>query len=98
MEKEPCKFDDKLVLRQLQYTGMLATVRLRQSGYNYRVLFEVSAIHVYMYMYVYTDQVVSVSGKFKCQFCELHSTGTVVLFLYFMLSLLPMTCVGKFKC
>ena len=76
MEKEPCKFDDKLVLRQLQYTGMLATVRLRQSGYNYRVLFEVSAIHIYMYMNVYCDQVVSVFGKFKCKFCELHSIGT----------------------
>ena len=91
MEKEPCKFDDKLVLRQLQYTGMLATVRLRQFGYNYRVLFEVSAIHIYMYMYVYCYQVVSVFGKFKCKFCELRSTGTVVLFLYFVLSLLPMT-------
>ncbi|XP_053405798.1 unconventional myosin-IXAb-like isoform X4 [Mercenaria mercenaria] len=39
-EKLPCKLDDVLVLRQLRYTGMLATVRIRQSGYNYRLLFE----------------------------------------------------------
>ena len=40
MDKRPCKFDDAIVLRQLRYTGMLATVRIRQSGYNYRVTFE----------------------------------------------------------
>ncbi|XP_052282643.1 unconventional myosin-IXa-like isoform X3 [Dreissena polymorpha] len=39
-EKLPCRFDDVLVLRQLRYTGMLATVRIRQSGYNYRLTFE----------------------------------------------------------
>ena len=38
----PCQFDDMIVLRQLRYTGMLATVKIRQSGYNYRLLFEVS--------------------------------------------------------
>ena len=43
-EKAPCKFDDVLVLRQLRYTGMLATVRIRQSGYNYRLTFEVSSL------------------------------------------------------
>ena len=43
-EKAPCKFDDVLVLRQLRYTGMLATVRIRQSGYNYRLTFEVCEI------------------------------------------------------
>lgn len=41
-DKMPCKFDDVLVTRQLRYTGMLATVRIRQSGYNYRLTFEVS--------------------------------------------------------
>ncbi|WAQ98537.1 MY9AA-like protein [Mya arenaria] len=40
-EKLPCRFDEVLVLRQLRYTGMLATVRIRQSGYNYRLTFEV---------------------------------------------------------
>ncbi|XP_052795146.1 unconventional myosin-IXAa-like isoform X4 [Mya arenaria] len=39
-EKLPCRFDEVLVLRQLRYTGMLATVRIRQSGYNYRLTFE----------------------------------------------------------
>lgn len=39
--KTPCLFDEEVILRQLQYTGMLATVRLRQSGYNYRVIFQV---------------------------------------------------------
>ena len=42
IDKTPCKFDNEFVRRQLRYTGMLATVKLRQSGYNYRVLFEVS--------------------------------------------------------
>ena len=28
------------MLRQLRYTGMLATVKIRQSGYNYRLTFE----------------------------------------------------------
>lgn len=39
-----CEFDDVLVLRQLRYTGMLATVKIRQSGYNYRLKFEVSKL------------------------------------------------------
>ncbi|CAL1546779.1 unnamed protein product [Lymnaea stagnalis] len=34
-EKAPCVFDEELVMRQLRYTGMLATVKIRQSGYNY---------------------------------------------------------------
>ncbi|KAJ8304274.1 hypothetical protein KUTeg_017857 [Tegillarca granosa] len=38
--KAACEFDDVLVLRQLRYTGMLATVKIRQSGYNYRLKFE----------------------------------------------------------
>nr|KAG5705933.1 hypothetical protein BaRGS_010823 [Batillaria attramentaria] len=38
--RAPCQFDDEIVLRQLRYTGMLATVKIRQSGYNYRLLFE----------------------------------------------------------
>ena len=42
-EKAPCQFDDEIVLRQLRYTGMLATVKIRQSGYNYRLLFEAKA-------------------------------------------------------
>lgn len=30
----PLRFNDTLVLRQLRYTGMLETVRIRQSGYS----------------------------------------------------------------
>ncbi|XP_071169208.1 unconventional myosin-IXb-like isoform X31 [Mytilus edulis] len=39
-DKLPCTFDDVLVLRQLRYTGMLATVKIRQSGYNHRLTFD----------------------------------------------------------
>ncbi|XP_061451926.1 unconventional myosin-IXa isoform X6 [Rhineura floridana] len=33
-DKLPLRFSDNLVLRQLRYTGMLETVRIRQSGYS----------------------------------------------------------------
>ncbi|XP_071953625.1 unconventional myosin-IXb-like isoform X2 [Antedon mediterranea] len=36
-EKKPCELDEELVMRQLRYTGMLETVRIRQSGYNVRL-------------------------------------------------------------
>ncbi|XP_038145770.1 LOW QUALITY PROTEIN: unconventional myosin-IXAa [Cyprinodon tularosa] len=39
-DKLPLRFDDKLVLRQLRYTGMLETVRIRQSGYNVKYTFK----------------------------------------------------------
>ncbi|KAK2181262.1 hypothetical protein NP493_404g02041 [Ridgeia piscesae] len=39
-DKAPCTFDRDIVLRQLRYTGMLATVKIRQSGYNYRLTFD----------------------------------------------------------
>ncbi|XP_044210725.1 unconventional myosin-IXAa isoform X2 [Thunnus albacares] len=39
-EKLPLRFNDNLVLRQLRYTGMLETVRIRQSGYNIKYSFE----------------------------------------------------------
>ncbi|KAK0423351.1 hypothetical protein QR680_008098 [Steinernema hermaphroditum] len=35
-EKSPNKFDSDLVLRQLRYTGMLETVRIRRAGYSVR--------------------------------------------------------------
>ena len=38
----PLEFDDNVVLRQLRYTGMLATINIRKSGYNYRLKFQVS--------------------------------------------------------
>ena len=39
-QKTPNNFDDMLVLVQLRYTGMLETVRIRQSGYSVRLTFE----------------------------------------------------------
>uniref|UniRef100_A0A3Q3QU98 Myosin IXA n=1 Tax=Monopterus albus TaxID=43700 RepID=A0A3Q3QU98_MONAL len=39
-EKMPLWFNDNLVLRQLRYTGMLETVRIRQSGYNVKYSFK----------------------------------------------------------
>ncbi|XP_071450412.1 unconventional myosin-IXb-like isoform X2 [Hetaerina americana] len=39
-DKIPNKFDDDTVQRQLRYTGMLETVRIRQAGYNVRLTYE----------------------------------------------------------
>ncbi|XP_066503018.1 unconventional myosin-IXAa isoform X4 [Hoplias malabaricus] len=39
-EKLPLRFNDTLVLRQLRYTGMLETVRIRQSGYSIKYSFQ----------------------------------------------------------
>jgi hypothetical protein len=38
--KAPCQFDDDLVLRQLRYTGMVQTVKIRKAGYSVRMTFE----------------------------------------------------------
>nr|XP_020636705.1 LOW QUALITY PROTEIN: unconventional myosin-IXb [Pogona vitticeps] len=39
-EKKELLFDDRLVLQQLRYTGMLETVRIRQSGYSAKFNFK----------------------------------------------------------
>lgn len=39
-DKIPNAFDDETVQRQLRYTGMLETVRIRQAGYNVRLTYE----------------------------------------------------------
>ncbi|KAK6631291.1 hypothetical protein RUM44_005817 [Polyplax serrata] len=39
-QKIPNKFDEETVQRQLRYTGMLETVRIRQAGYNVRLTYE----------------------------------------------------------
>lgn len=36
----PNKFDEETVQRQLRYTGMLETVRIRQAGYNVRLTYD----------------------------------------------------------
>ena len=46
--KAPCQFDDELVLRQLRYTGMVQTVKIRKAGYSVRMSFEV----IYLYLSV----------------------------------------------
>ncbi|KAF8367210.1 hum-7 [Pristionchus pacificus] len=38
-EKTPDYFDDNIILRQLRYTGMLETVRIRRAGYSIRMEF-----------------------------------------------------------
>ncbi|XP_019742218.1 unconventional myosin-IXAa isoform X4 [Hippocampus comes] len=47
-EKLPLRFNDNLVLRQLRYTGMLETVRIRQSGYNVKYSFKDFVHHFYV--------------------------------------------------
>ncbi|XP_066523093.1 unconventional myosin-IXAb isoform X2 [Hoplias malabaricus] len=44
-EKLPLRFNDALVLRQLRYTGMLETVRIRRSGYSIKYTFTDFAHH-----------------------------------------------------
>ncbi|XP_048886170.1 unconventional myosin-IXAa isoform X5 [Brienomyrus brachyistius] len=44
-EKLPLRFSDGLVLRQLRYTGMLETVRIRRSGYSIKYSFQDFALH-----------------------------------------------------
>ncbi|KAL1007682.1 hypothetical protein UPYG_G00090150 [Umbra pygmaea] len=39
-EKQPLHFNNTQVLRQLRYTGMLETVRIRQSGYSVKYTFQ----------------------------------------------------------
>ena len=41
MSQAPCQFDDELVLRQLRYTGMVETVKIRKAGYSVRMSYEV---------------------------------------------------------
>ncbi|XP_056318152.1 unconventional myosin-IXAa isoform X6 [Danio aesculapii] len=47
-EKLPLRFNDGLVLRQLRYTGMLETVRIRQSGYSIKYTFQDFARHFHV--------------------------------------------------
>ncbi|XP_041980868.1 unconventional myosin-IXAa-like isoform X2 [Aricia agestis] len=39
-DKIPNVFDEETVQRQLRYTGMLETVRIRQAGYNVRITYD----------------------------------------------------------
>uniref|UniRef100_A0A914EE04 Uncharacterized protein n=2 Tax=Acrobeloides nanus TaxID=290746 RepID=A0A914EE04_9BILA len=39
-EKIPNYFDDNIILRQLRYTGMLETVRIRRAGYSVRIQYD----------------------------------------------------------
>ncbi|XP_069758507.1 unconventional myosin-IXAa isoform X2 [Narcine bancroftii] len=57
-EKLPLRFNDHLVLRQLRYTGMLETVRIRQSGYSIKYTFQefVDHFHVLLPQGITTSQ------------------------------------------
>ena len=46
MSQAPCQFDDELVLRQLRYTGMVETVKIRKAGYSVRMSYEVCVLCV----------------------------------------------------
>lgn len=37
---EPMRFEDPFVMRQLEYTGMLATTRIRREGFAVRIMFK----------------------------------------------------------
>ncbi|XP_032822384.2 unconventional myosin-IXa isoform X3 [Petromyzon marinus] len=49
-DKMPLRFDEKVVLRQLRYTGMLETVHIRQAGYSVRYSFKQFAQVFYVLM------------------------------------------------
>lgn len=42
----PNHFDDNIILRQLRYTGMLETVRIRRAGYSVRIEYEVGKYYL----------------------------------------------------
>jgi hypothetical protein len=56
----PYHFDNNIILRQLRYTGMLETVRIRRAGYSVRIEYAVSAEHqfptsTYFYQHLITS-------------------------------------------
>ncbi|XP_050970103.1 unconventional myosin-IXAa isoform X5 [Labeo rohita] len=55
-EKLPLRFNDPLVLRQLRYTGMLETVRIRQSGYSTKYTFQDFVQHFHVLLPEGTNQ------------------------------------------
>uniref|UniRef100_A0A673GPL5 Unconventional myosin-IXa-like n=1 Tax=Sinocyclocheilus rhinocerous TaxID=307959 RepID=A0A673GPL5_9TELE len=55
-EKLPLRFNDALVLRQLRYTGMLETVRIRQSGYSINYTFQDFVRHFHVLLPEGTNQ------------------------------------------
>ncbi|XP_052457119.1 unconventional myosin-IXAa isoform X1 [Carassius gibelio] len=55
-EKLPLRFNDGLVLRQLRYTGMLETVRIRRSGYSIKYTFKDFVRHFHVLLPEGTNQ------------------------------------------
>ena len=51
-DKQARQFDDDVILRQLRYTGMLQTIKIRKSGYSVRIGFDVSRCSLYV-LYIY---------------------------------------------
>ncbi|KAG7473327.1 hypothetical protein MATL_G00094560 [Megalops atlanticus] len=66
-EKLPMRFHDGLVLRQLRYTGMLETVRIRQSGYSIKYTFQDFIRHFRVLLPLGTSATQDSLRAFLCQ-------------------------------
>ena len=66
-DKQARQFDDDVVLRQLRYTGMLQTIKIRKSGYSVRIGFDVSQCALY------------VSCMYVCNSCILPRCAAAVI-------------------
>ncbi|XP_059051494.1 unconventional myosin-XV [Achroia grisella] len=76
-EKSPMKFDMPCVLAQLRYTGMLDTIKIRQTGYPIRIPFQ-NFVDRYRYLLKSTPQR-STPYREICNsiLAEMPSTGAV---------------------
>uniref|UniRef100_A0A4W6C9S6 Myosin IXAb n=1 Tax=Lates calcarifer TaxID=8187 RepID=A0A4W6C9S6_LATCA len=64
-EKLPLRFNDSLVLRQLRYTGMLETVRIRQSGYSIKYTFQVILFYYNLFFFGAPSHLLDCCGALK---------------------------------
>ncbi|XP_051984241.1 unconventional myosin-IXAa-like [Xyrauchen texanus] len=63
----PLRFHDGLVLRQLRYTGMLETVRIRQSGYSIKYTFQEFVRHFHVLLAEGTCATKDAIRQYLCQ-------------------------------
>ncbi|XP_066557834.1 unconventional myosin-IXAa isoform X2 [Amia ocellicauda] len=83
-EKLPLRFNDSLVLRQLRYTGMLETVRIRQSGYSIKYTFQDFVDHFHVLLPDGTSATPQCIQDFLCQFdltSDSYQVGTTMVFM-----------------
>ncbi len=52
------QFDAEVVLRQLRYTGMLETVKIRQAGYPCRIAIQVRFYFPFLFLWLYQQELV----------------------------------------